>query len=47
MGHLIYTTLSIVHHAKAIGEFKLGYSLETLNSGKNRWFSVPCDLEIW
>ena len=24
-----------------------GYSLETSNWGRNRWFSVPCDLEIW
>ena len=23
------------------------YSLETPNSGQNRWFFVPCDLEIW
>ena len=23
------------------------YSLETLNSGKNWWFIIPCDLEIW
>ena len=23
------------------------YSLETLNSGQNRQFIVPCDLEIW
>ena len=23
------------------------YSPETLNSGQNRWFVVPCDLEIW
>ena len=23
------------------------YSLETLNSGQNRQFFVPCDLEIW
>ena len=23
------------------------YSPETLNSGQNRWFVVPCDFEIW
>ena len=23
------------------------YSPETLNSGRNRWVFVPCDLEIW
>ena len=25
----------------------LSYSLETVNSGENRWFIVACDLEIW
>ena len=25
----------------------LSYSPETLNSGQNRWFFEPCDLEIW
>ena len=101
IGHLFYTTLSFVHHFKAIGKFKLklqsrnaqfglksaiflsvrpwnltddlekqkgtssmllqafciisklsvnsnlSYSPETLNSGQNRQFFVPCDLEIW
>ena len=47
IGHLFYTTSSFVHHFKAIGEFKWNYSLETLNSGQNRYFFVPCDLEIW
>ena len=47
IGHLFYATLSFVHHFKAIGEFKLSYSPETLNLGQNQWFFVPCDLEIW
>ena len=45
--HLFYTTLSFVHHFKVIGEFKLSYCPETLNSGQNRQFCVPCDLQIW
>ena len=35
--------LSFVHHFKAISKFKR----ETLNSGQNGRFFVPCDLEIW
>ena len=38
---------SSMHHFKAIGEFKLKLSPETLNSGQNRRFFVPCDLQIW
>ena len=47
IGHFFYATLSFGHHFKAIGNSKLSYSLETLNSGQNWWFCVPCDLEIW
>ena len=48
IGHLFYTTLSFVYHFKAMGEFNLEvYSPETLNSGQNRQFVVPCDLEVW
>ena len=43
----ISTISSFVHHFKAIGEFKLELSPDTLNAGQNRRFSVPCDLEIW
>ena len=32
---------------QTMGEFKLSYNPETLHSGQNRRFSVPCDLEIW
>ena len=48
IGHLFHTTLSFVHHFKAMEEFKaeLHVSPETLNSGQNRQFFVPCDLEI-
>ena len=40
IGHLFYTISNIVHHFKAIGEFKL-----ELQSGKAQFGS--CDLEIW
>ena len=36
IGYLFNATVSFVHHFKAIGEFNLGYSPETLNSGQNR-----------
>ena len=36
-----------MHHLKPLGEFKLSYCPETLNSGQNRRFIVWCDLEIW
>ena len=38
IGHLFYATSSFVHHFLPIGEFKLSYSLETLNLGQNRQF---------
>ena len=47
IGHLFYTMLSFVHHFKAISEFNLNYSPETLNLGRNQQFFVPCDLQIW
>ena len=40
------TAYSFVHHFKAIGEFNLSYSPETLNSDHNRPFFFSCDLEI-
>ena len=43
-GHLFYTTLSFVHHYKAICKFKPN---STNNSGQNRRFFVPCNIEIW
>ena len=36
-----------MHHLKPLSELKLEYCPETLNSGQNRRFIVPCDLEIW
>ena len=46
IGHLFYATSSFVHHFLAIGEIKL--ELQSGNNfGKNQWFYVPCDLEIW
>ena len=46
-GHLFYTSSSFAHHFKAIGESHWRYSPETLNSGQNQQFSIPCDFEIW
>ena len=48
IGHLFNTTLSFVHHFKAITEFKL--ELQSGNAPiwvKIRVFLVPFDLEIW
>ena len=43
IGHLFHTTSSFVYHFIAIGD---SYSSETPNSGQNRRYFVPCDLEI-
>ena len=45
IGHLFQPTSSFVHHFLAICE--LSYGPETPNSGQNRQFVVPCDVEIW
>ena len=49
IGHIFYTTPSVVHYFKAMGELKL--QLQSVNaqltSGQNRRFFVLCDLEIW
>ena len=47
-----YGTSSIVHQALCIiskpwVKSNWSYTPETLNSGQNRQFFVPCDLEIW
>ena len=47
VGHLLWATLSFVHHFMAIGQFKL-----KLKSGNAQFRSksaifFPCDLEIW
>ena len=47
IGHLFYTTSSVVFHFKSIGEFKLKLHSRNAQFGSNRWFLVPCDLEIW
>ena len=46
IGHLFYVALSFVHNFIAIGESKLSYSLETLNSVQNWPFIVPFDFVI-
>ena len=38
IGQRLYTTLSIVHHFKAIGEFKLELQSGYANLGQNQWF---------
>ena len=45
-------TSSILHRALYIFSnpwvnSNWSYHAETLNSGQNQWFFVPCDLEIW
>ena len=47
IAHLFYTTLSFVHHFKAIGEFKLELQSGNAQFQSNRQFFVLCDLEIW
>ena len=47
IGHLFYTTSSFVRHFKPSVKSNLSYSPKTLNSGQNRLFFVPCDVEIW
>ena len=46
-GHLFLTTLSFVQHFKAIAYSNWSHSPETLNSGQNWRFVVPCDIEYW
>ena len=47
IGHLSYTTSSLVHHVKSIGEVKLELQSGNVQIGSNCWFFVPHDLEIW
>ena len=48
IGYLFYSTSSFVHHFKAISlNSSWSYSPEMLNLGKNWWFFVLGDLEIW
>ena len=48
LGHIFYTKLSIVHHFKSIGEFKLKLQSGNAQFGsKLAIFCVPCDHEIW
>ena len=47
IGQLFYTTSSIVHHFKAMGEFKLELQSGTAEFGSKSATSFPCDLEIW
>ena len=47
IGHFFYTTSSFVHHFKSIDNSNWIYCPETLNSGRNWWYVIPCDLQIW
>ena len=47
IGHLVYITSSIVHHFKAIGEFKLGLQSGNAQFGSKWAILFPCNLEIW
>ena len=44
---LCYVKLALYIISKPSVNSNWSYSLETLNSGQNRTFCVPCDLEIW
>ena len=47
IGHMFYTMSSFMHHLKPLVDSNWSYSPETLNSGQNWFFFIPCDLEIW
>ena len=47
IGHLFYTTSSLVHHFKAMGEFKLELQSGNAQFGSKSAIFFPCDLEIW
>ena len=47
MGHLFCITSSLVPHLKPSVNSNWSYCPEKLDSGQNRRFIVPCDLEIW
>ena len=40
-------TLAWTRQIWGIWKLRLAYSPETSNLGQNRWYFVPCDLEIW
>ena len=44
---LLYYVQALLIISKSSVKSNWSYSLETLNSGQNRWFFVPRDLEIW
>ena len=47
IGHLFYSTSSLVRHFKYIGELKLKLQSGNAQFGSNWRFFVLCDLEIW
>ena len=46
IGHLLYITLSFMHHLKTMGDFKLELQSEDAQLGLWLAIFVPCDLEI-
>ena len=47
MRHIFYTTSSIVHYFKSIGEFNFKLQSGNAQFGSKSMFVVRCDLEIW
>ena len=47
IGALLYTTASFMHHSNPLVNSNWIYSPEMLNSGRNWWYVILCDLEIW
>ena len=47
IGHFFYTLSRFVHHFKYIGEFILDLQSRNAQLGRNWWYVIPCDLEIW
>ena len=44
---LLYCINALCIISKPLGNSNWSYSPKALYSGQNRWFFVPCDLEIW
>ena len=44
---LVYINLCALFQSHQSVNSKWSYNPETLNSGQNWWFSVPCDFKIW
>ena len=47
IGHFFHTMSSFVHLSNPSVNSNWSYSPETLNSGRNWWYFVRCDLDSW